>query len=48
VPHIVTGDKFRSKSLDQGDSWTYTANQKGDFPYNCHFHPTMKGEAVVH
>jgi len=48
VPHIVTCDKFKSKSLDQGDSWTYMAKQKGDFPYNCNFHPTMKGEVVVH
>jgi len=48
VPHIVTGDKFKSKSLDEGDTWTYTAEQKGDFSYNCRFHPTMKGEVVVH
>jgi plastocyanin len=48
VPHIVTGNKFKSKSLDQSKSWTYTAEQKGDFPYNCRFHPTMKGKVIVH
>src|SRR5215468_562259 len=29
VPHIVTGDKFKSKSMDQGESWTYTAKRRG-------------------
>src|SRR5262249_8878309 len=48
VPHIVTGPKFKSKSLDQGESWTYTAEQKGEFPYYCRFHPTMKGKVIVH
>lgn len=47
VPHIVTGDKLKSTSMDQGESWTYTAKRKGDFPYNCRFHPTMKGELIV-
>jgi plastocyanin len=47
VPHIVTGEKFKSKSLDEGDTWTYTAKQKGDFPYNCRFHPSMKGSVIV-
>ena len=48
VPHIVTGDKLKSKSMDEGESWTYTAQRKGDFPYKCRFHPTMKGELIVH
>ena len=48
VPHIVTADKFKSKSLDQGESWTYTVTEKGDFPYICRFHPTMKAELIVH
>ena len=48
VPHIVTGDKLKSKSMDEGESWTYTAQRKGHFPYKCRFHPTMKGELIVH
>jgi len=48
VPHIVTADKFKSKNLDQGESWSYTAKQKGDFPYNCRYHPTMTAELIVH
>jgi plastocyanin len=48
VPHIVTADKFKSRNLDHGESWSYTAKQKGDFPYNCHYHPTMRAELIVH
>jgi|SRR5215472_4373782 len=48
VPHIVTTDKFESKSMDQGESWSFKAKHKGDFPYFCRFHPTMKAELVVH
>jgi plastocyanin len=48
VPHIVTGDKFKSRSMDQSESWTYRAKQQGDFPYICRFHPTMQGELIVH
>jgi len=48
VPHIVTAEKFKSKNLDEGESWSYTAKQKGDFPYNCRYHPTMTAELIVH
>jgi plastocyanin len=48
VPHIVAADKFKSKSMDTGESWTFKTKQKGDFPYICRFHPTMKGELIVH
>jgi len=48
VPHIVTSDKFKSKSLDKGESWLLKTKQKGDFPYICKFHPSMKAELIVH
>jgi len=48
VPHIVTTEKFKSKTMDQGESWSFKAKQKGDFPYFCRFHPTMKAKLVVH
>jgi plastocyanin len=48
VPHIVTADKFHSKSMDKGESWSFRPKQKGEFPYICRFHPTMKAELVVH
>jgi len=48
VPHIVIAEKFRSKSIDKGESWSLRVKQKGDFPYTCRFHPTMKAELIVH
>lgn len=48
VPHLVDAFDFKSKSMDQGESWTYQAKQKGDFRYICKFHPTMKAELIVH
>ena len=48
VPHIVTAEKFKSKSMDKGESWSLKVKQKGDFPYICRFHPTMKAELIVH
>jgi plastocyanin len=48
VPHIVAADKFHSKSMDKGESWSFRPKQKGEFPYICGFHPTMKAELVVH
>lgn len=48
VPHIVTAEKIKSKSMDKGESWSLKVKQKGDFPYICRFHPTMKAELIVH
>ena len=48
VPHIVVAEKFKSKSMDKGESWSLKVKQKGDFPYICRFHPTMKAELIVH
>lgn len=48
VPHTATATKvFDSKGLDKGQSWSYIANQKGNHPYICTYHPTMKGLLVV-
>jgi len=48
VPHIVAAEKFKSESIDKGESWSLRVKQKGDFPYICRFHPTMKAELIVH
>ena len=48
VPHIVTAEKFKSKSMDKGEAWSLKVKQKGDFPYICRFHPTMKAELIVY
>ena len=48
VPHTATAKKlFDSKKLDQGQSWSYVAKQKGSHSYICLYHPTMTGELVV-
>ncbi len=46
--HTVTSDNnlFDSGSIAQGQSWSYTFNTIGDFPYHCTPHPFMTG--VVH
>jgi plastocyanin len=49
VTHLVTSDNgiFESSSLNQGDSFTYTFQNAGSFPYHCHIHPSMTGTIVV-
>ena len=47
VPHTVTAEVFKSKSLDKGESWSLKTKQKGDFPYICKFHPSMNAELIV-
>ena len=47
VPHTATTDSFNSASIPAGKSWKYTAQTKGDFPYGCTFHPTMRGTLRV-
>jgi plastocyanin len=47
VPHIVAANKFKSRSLDKGESWSLKTKQKGNFSYICKFHPTMKAELIV-
>ena len=42
-PHTATSSAFDSQSIAPGQSWTYTANTRGEFSYVCTFHPTMKG-----
>ena len=48
-PHTVTAQTggFDSKSIAPGKSWKYKATKRGDFPYVCSFHPTMKGTLRV-
>lgn len=46
----TTGDgdgRFDSGFLEQGDSFTYTFTEPGEFPYFCIPHPWMKGKIIV-
>jgi|1185.fasta_scaffold61811_2 plastocyanin len=46
-PHSVTAQGFDSQAIAPGKTWTYRAARKGDFPYACTLHPTMKGTLRV-
>jgi plastocyanin len=49
VPHVVrTEDKtIKSPPLDTDDTFSYTFEKKGTFPYFCSLHPKMIGKVVV-
>jgi plastocyanin len=38
---------FDSGFLNEGDSWTYTFTEVGEFPYFCTPHPWMIGKVTV-
>jgi plastocyanin len=53
-PHTATSaaatsaaGRFDSKDIAPRQSWTYTATVKGEFPYLCTLHQTMKGTLRV-
>ena len=47
--HTVTSSAghFDSKEIAAGETWSYRATQKGQFPYICTLHRTMRGTLVV-
>ena len=49
VPHTATSDagSFDSQIIQADQSWRFTAKKKGEFPYICTFHPTMKAALRV-
>jgi plastocyanin len=48
-PHTATAtnSSFNSQVIAAGASWKYIAKKKGEFPYVCVFHPTMKASLLV-
>lgn len=38
---------FDSDDITSGKSWKFVAKKKGDFPYICSIHPSMKGTLHV-
>jgi plastocyanin len=48
-PHTATASNstFNSEVIAAGASWKYITKKKGEFPYACVFHPTMKAALVV-
>ena len=49
IPHTATSKAggFDSLVIATGKSWTHKTADKGEYPYLCTFHPTMKGTLRV-
>jgi plastocyanin len=45
--HNVVGGDLKSKTLEQGDSYSYTADEAGTIEYVCTFHANMKATLTV-
>jgi plastocyanin len=47
--HTVDSDTeiFESDILDPGETYRYTFNDPGIFPYHCDIHPHMRGMVIV-
>ncbi len=48
IPHTaVSAGKFRSKTLDTDDKFSFTFTTAGDYKYFCSLHPHMTGMIKV-
>ena len=48
IPHtVVSAGKFRSKTLDTDDKFSFTFTAAGDYKYFCSLHPHMSGMIKV-
>jgi plastocyanin len=48
IPHtVVSAGKFRSKTLDTDNSFTFTFTTAGEYRYFCSLHPHMTGMIKV-
>jgi plastocyanin len=48
IPHtVVCAGKFRSKTMDTDDSYSFTFTAPGDYKYFCSLHPHMTGMIKV-
>lgn len=47
--HTVTSntDLFESGAMGNGETFSFTFDSTGSYPYHCAFHPNMTGEVVV-
>lgn len=42
-----TQGKFKSKALNTNDKFQFDFTEAGEYPFNCRFHPNMKGTIIV-
>jgi plastocyanin len=49
IPHTVVSTEgvFKSRVLDTDESFTFTFEKPGTYPYFCSIHPKMTGKVVV-
>jgi plastocyanin len=48
IPHtVVSAGKFRSKTMDTDDHYSFTFTAAGDYKYFCSLHPHMTGTIKV-
>lgn len=49
VPHTATAASgaWDSGLIPVGGSWRLVVRKKGEVPYSCTYHPTMKGKIVA-
>jgi plastocyanin len=48
IPHtVVSGGKFRSKTMDTDDTFSFTFTSAGAYKYFCSLHPHMTGMIKV-
>ncbi len=48
IPHVVvSAGKFRSKTLDTDDNYSFTFTTAGEYKYFCSLHPHMTGTIKV-
>ena len=48
IPHtVVSAGKFRSKTMDTDNTFSFTFTSAGDYKYFCSLHPHMTGMITV-
>ena len=49
IPHTVVNDDkiFKSKALDTDETFSFTFDKAGTYPYFCSLHPKMTAKVVV-
>jgi plastocyanin len=44
---FVIGQEFKSGSLGMGETYSFTFDEAGKYPYFCSIHPSMRGTITV-
>lgn len=47
MPHKISGSGFVSNNLSNGQSYSFTFKDAGNYEYICSIHPSMKGKIIV-